>query len=135
MYLSQYWRFFIVFCLGVVTAAQPALADALSLQLNTALSCTGGSAGGTGASIFGGAPSGTQPTGTQQMATCGAGGFFSRFVCLFETTLGMVIATFFCKLAEAFGRPVPSGEFGSDMQVRLTNDGPVTILMDSKNRE
>jgi D-tyrosyl-tRNA(Tyr) deacylase len=31
--------------------------------------------------------------------------------------------------------PVETGEFGADMQVELTNDGPVTILMDSKNRE
>ncbi len=51
-----------------------------------------------------------------------------------ETALPLYEA-FLCKLAEAFGRPVPSGEFGADMQVRLTNDGPVTILMDSKNRE
>jgi len=31
--------------------------------------------------------------------------------------------------------PVETGEFGADMQVELVNDGPVTILMDSKNRE
>lgn len=33
------------------------------------------------------------------------------------------------------GRPVFTGEFGADMKVSLLNDGPVTILMDSKNRE
>lgn len=33
------------------------------------------------------------------------------------------------------GRPVYTGEFGADMKVSLLNDGPVTILMDSKNRE
>lgn len=33
------------------------------------------------------------------------------------------------------GRPVLTGEFGADMKVSLLNDGPVTILMDSKNRE
>ena len=33
------------------------------------------------------------------------------------------------------GRPVFTGEFGADMKVALVNDGPVTILMDSKNRE
>ena len=33
------------------------------------------------------------------------------------------------------GRPVQCGEFGADMKVALVNDGPVTILMDSKNRE
>ncbi len=32
-------------------------------------------------------------------------------------------------------RPVETGEFGADMKVSLLNDGPVTILMDSKNRE
>lgn len=31
-------------------------------------------------------------------------------------------------------RPVLTGEFGADMQVKLINDGPVTILMDTKNR-
>lgn len=31
--------------------------------------------------------------------------------------------------------PVASGEFGADMKVALTNDGPVTIWIDSKNRE
>ncbi len=32
-------------------------------------------------------------------------------------------------------RPVYTGEFGGDMKVALINDGPVTIMMDSKNRE
>lgn len=31
-------------------------------------------------------------------------------------------------------KPVASGEFGADMQVALTNDGPVTIIIDSKNK-
>ena len=31
--------------------------------------------------------------------------------------------------------PVKSGQFGADMQVELINDGPVTILLDSKNKE
>jgi D-tyrosyl-tRNA(Tyr) deacylase len=31
--------------------------------------------------------------------------------------------------------PVQTGIFGSDMQVSLTNDGPVTILLDTKNKE
>jgi D-aminoacyl-tRNA deacylase len=39
------------------------------------------------------------------------------------------------QLAQELGRPVPSGEFGADMQVALVNDGPVTILIDSRNRE
>lgn len=38
------------------------------------------------------------------------------------------------RLSELLGRPVRSGEFGADMQVSLVNDGPVTILLDSRNR-
>ncbi len=34
-----------------------------------------------------------------------------------------------------FPRPIQTGEFGADMQVSLINDGPVSIWMDSKNRE
>jgi len=42
----------------------------------------------------------------------------------------------FCKsLGDAIGRPVGTGEFGADMQVELLNDGPVTICMDTKNKE
>ncbi len=37
-------------------------------------------------------------------------------------------------LEESLGKPVGTGEFGADMKVELINDGPVTILMDSKNR-
>ena len=37
--------------------------------------------------------------------------------------------------AELLGRGVATGEFGADMQVELVNDGPVTIWMDSKNKE
>jgi D-tyrosyl-tRNA(Tyr) deacylase len=39
------------------------------------------------------------------------------------------------RLGELLGRPVRSGEFGADMQVHLINDGPVTIIIDSKLRE
>lgn len=42
---------------------------------------------------------------------------------------------FVIQLQQALGRPVPTGQFGADMQVSLTNDGPVTIVMDSKNPE
>lgn len=42
---------------------------------------------------------------------------------------------FIARLAADLGRPVQTGEFGADMKVTLTNDGPVTILIDSKNRE
>ena len=42
---------------------------------------------------------------------------------------------FLSRLAEISGCEVQSGEFGAMMEVALVNDGPVTILMDSKNRE
>ena len=38
-------------------------------------------------------------------------------------------------LAERLGRPVATGRFGANMQVALVNDGPVTIWLDSRNRE
>ena len=42
----------------------------------------------------------------------------------------------FCKEMEAqVGKPVGTGEFGADMEIRLINDGPVTICMDTKNKE
>lgn len=37
-------------------------------------------------------------------------------------------------LEELLGYPVPTGEFGADMQVTLLNDGPVTIVLDSLER-
>ena len=42
----------------------------------------------------------------------------------------------FCSaLSSAIGRPVGTGEFGADMKVSLVNDGPVTICMDTRNKE
>ena len=42
----------------------------------------------------------------------------------------------FCaSLSEAIGRPVGTGVFGADMKVALVNDGPVTICIDTKNKE
>ena len=38
-------------------------------------------------------------------------------------------------LSDAIGKPVKTGEFGADMKVKLINDGPVTICMDTKNKE
>lgn len=38
------------------------------------------------------------------------------------------------QLSVAIGRPIQTGEFGADMKVSLLNDGPVTIVIDSKNR-
>lgn len=39
------------------------------------------------------------------------------------------------QLSADLGKPVGSGSFGADMKVELLNDGPVTILIDSKNKE
>ena len=42
----------------------------------------------------------------------------------------------FCKeLSDQLRKPVGTGEFGADMKVELLNDGPVTICMDTKNKE
>lgn len=41
----------------------------------------------------------------------------------------------FIRAVEAEGIACQTGEFGADMQVALINDGPVTIIIDSKNRE
>ena len=42
----------------------------------------------------------------------------------------------FCKrLSAQLGKEVATGEFGADMQVKLVNDGPVTICMDTHNKE
>ena len=42
---------------------------------------------------------------------------------------------FAARVGELTGRPAATGVFGADMQVELLNDGPVTIWVDSKNRE
>ena len=42
---------------------------------------------------------------------------------------------FVCKLGEDFAKPVQTGEFSADMKISLLNDGPVTIVIDSKARE
>ena len=39
------------------------------------------------------------------------------------------------KLEDELGKPVQTGRFGANMKVELLNDGPVTILIDTKNRE
>ena len=42
----------------------------------------------------------------------------------------------FCKeMSHTLGKDVMTGEFGANMQVELINDGPVTICMDTKNKE
>ncbi|RXK56009.1 D-tyrosyl-tRNA(Tyr) deacylase [Oleiharenicola lentus] len=42
---------------------------------------------------------------------------------------------FIVQLGTALGRPVQTGEFGAMMQVTLTNDGPVTLIIDSHSRD
>ena len=41
---------------------------------------------------------------------------------------------FIDEMSKQLGKPVPTGEFGAEMQVSLINDGPVTIVLDSKNK-
>ena len=43
--------------------------------------------------------------------------------------------SFCAALSEAVGKSVGTGEFGADMKVALVNDGPVTICIDTKNKE
>ena len=46
------------------------------------------------------------------------------------------IYEYFCQsLREGLGKEIGTGEFGADMKVELLNNGPVTICMDSKNKE
>ena len=42
---------------------------------------------------------------------------------------------FVAALESMLGRNVATGRFGADMKVELVNDGPVTICIDTKNRE
>jgi D-aminoacyl-tRNA deacylase len=46
-----------------------------------------------------------------------------------------IYENFIQKLRFEFGKPIQTGVFGADMKVSLINDGPVTILIESKNRE
>lgn len=49
---------------------------------------------------------------------------------------GTALYDAYCRMvAERLGRPVARGVFGADMQVELVNDGPVTIIIDSRLRE
>lgn len=43
--------------------------------------------------------------------------------------------SFLLHLKNQFGKKIQTGQFGADMKVSLVNDGPVTIIMDSKNKE
>lgn len=42
---------------------------------------------------------------------------------------------FVASLSTTLSKPVPTGRFGADMKVSLLNDGPVTIMIDTKNKE
>lgn len=42
---------------------------------------------------------------------------------------------FVCALERILGHKIPTGEFGADMQVEILNDGPVTIIIDTKLKE
>lgn len=46
---------------------------------------------------------------------------------LYETTIG--------QLEQDLGKPIQTGSFGADMKISLINDGPVTIIIDSKDRK
>ena len=52
-----------------------------------------------------------------------------------ETVSRPMYEAFVASIERASGRRPATGVFGADMQVALTNDGPVTIWIDSKNRE
>ena len=45
-----------------------------------------------------------------------------------------VYERFIKRMESDLGKKIPTGEFGAEMQVRLINDGPVTIFIDSKNK-
>lgn len=42
---------------------------------------------------------------------------------------------FVAEMAKAINKPIATGTFGADMKVALVNDGPVTIIMDTQNKE
>ncbi len=53
-----------------------------------------------------------------------------------ESNISVPLYEAFCKkISEELGKPIQTGEFGADMKVQLLNDGPVTIWIDSKNKE
>ena len=46
-----------------------------------------------------------------------------------------IYENFVKQLGIDLGKPIATGEFGADMKVELLNDGPVTIIIDTKNKE
>lgn len=69
------------------------------------------------------------------MASCKKGNRPSYIRAAGHATAIPLYETFCRRLADESGRPVQTGEFGADMKVELLNDGPVTICMDTKNKE
>ena len=51
-----------------------------------------------------------------------------------ETAI-LLYEAFLKQLGTELGKPVQAGEFGADMKVQLVNDGPVTIIIDSRAKE
>ena len=50
--------------------------------------------------------------------------------------IAIPLYNYFCQaLTQALGKEIGTGEFGADMKVELLNNGPVTICMDTKNKE
>ena len=50
--------------------------------------------------------------------------------------ISIPLYNYFCtRMSQTIGRPVGTGEFGADMQIELVNNGPVTICMDTHNKE
>lgn len=47
----------------------------------------------------------------------------------------LLYESFVAKLSEALGKSVPTGCFGEDMQIEAHNDGPVTLILDSRARD
>lgn len=50
-------------------------------------------------------------------------------------TANPLYQNFVRRLEQELGKPVFTGEFGTDMKIALVNDGPVTIILDTKNKE
>lgn len=69
------------------------------------------------------------------MASCKKGNRPSYIRAAGHATAIPLYEAFCRRLADESGRPVQTGEFGADMKVELLNDGPVTICMDTKNKE
>lgn len=58
------------------------------------------------------------------------------FICAAKPVISIPIYNIFCQsLSLNLGKEIQTGIFGADMQVSLVNDGPVTICMDTKNKE